>query len=136
MATFKCRGAAHTTPQGYRSSCCWAQTLLLKVMGHKQLLESNDDVMLLQKIQLRAPYVTPLNVLQVQTACTPACGMTSHAAGVSARDNSCLNLKVSYEWVSCVVSLSLQSCELLLTCSGALWESAWPTEQTLRRCTA
>ena len=34
-------------------------------MGHKRLLESHDDVMLLQKIQLRAPYVTPLNVLQV-----------------------------------------------------------------------
>ncbi|CAK0740175.1 hypothetical protein CVIRNUC_001230 [Coccomyxa viridis] len=39
--------------------------LLLQVMGHKRLLESHDDVMLLQKIQLRAPYVTPLNVLQV-----------------------------------------------------------------------
>ncbi len=42
-----------------------AQTLLLKVMQHSQLLESNDDAILLQKIQLRAPYVTPLNVLQV-----------------------------------------------------------------------
>ena len=42
-----------------------AQKLLLQVMGHKRLLESHDDVMLLQKIQLRAPYVTPLNVLQV-----------------------------------------------------------------------
>ena len=42
-----------------------AQTLLLQVMQHKQLLESNDDTILLQKIQLRAPYVTPLNVLQV-----------------------------------------------------------------------
>ena len=41
------------------------QKLLLQVMGHKRLLESHDDVMLLQKIQLRAPYVTPLNVLQV-----------------------------------------------------------------------
>ena len=42
-----------------------AQSLLLRVMQHKQLLESNDDTILLQKIQLRAPYVTPLNVLQV-----------------------------------------------------------------------
>ena len=41
------------------------QKLLLQVMQHKRLLESHDDVMLLQKIQLRAPYVTPLNVLQV-----------------------------------------------------------------------
>ena len=51
-----------------RCVCAGAQTLLLKVMCHKQLLESNDDVMLLQKIQLRAPYVTPLNVLQVGLA--------------------------------------------------------------------
>lgn len=47
-------------------------------MGHKRLLESHDDVMLLQKIQLRAPYVTPLNVLQVAPppflfcCCSPA----------------------------------------------------------------
>lgn len=53
------------------------QTLLLKVMGHKQLLESNDDVMLLQKIQLRAPYVTPLNVLQVRVPCCMS--MSSHS---------------------------------------------------------
>jgi phosphoenolpyruvate carboxylase len=44
------------------------QKLLLEVMGHKRLLESHDDTMLLQKIQLRAPYVTPLNVLQVPTS--------------------------------------------------------------------
>ena len=48
-----------------------AQTLLLQVMGHKELLESNDDVMLLQKIQLRAPYVTPLNVLQARLCLHP-----------------------------------------------------------------
>jgi len=41
------------------------QTLLLKVMGHQKLLETNDDVMLQQKLQLRAPYITPLNILQV-----------------------------------------------------------------------
>ncbi len=41
-------------------------------MGHKRLLESHDDVMLLQKIQLRAPYVTPLNVLQVSLCPAPA----------------------------------------------------------------
>ena len=49
-----------------------AQKLLLQVMGHKRLLESHDDVMLLQKIQLRAPYVTPLNVLQVSLCPAPA----------------------------------------------------------------
>ena len=48
-----------------------AQKLLLQVMGHKRLLESHDDVMLLQKIQLRAPYVTPLNVLQVSLCPAP-----------------------------------------------------------------
>ena len=41
-------------------------------MGHKRLLESHDDVMLLQKIQLRAPYVTPLNVLQVPLCPAPS----------------------------------------------------------------
>jgi len=46
------------------------QKLLLQVMQHKRLLESHDDVMLLQKIQLRAPYVTPLNVLQVTHSTT------------------------------------------------------------------
>ena len=45
-----------------------AQTLLLKVMDHKKLLETNDDVMLQQKLALRAPYITPLNILQV-SAC-------------------------------------------------------------------
>ena len=55
-------GAACSLPD---TSCAAAQKLLLQVMGHKRLLESHDDVMLLQKIQLRAPYVTPLNVLQV-----------------------------------------------------------------------
>lgn len=53
-------------------------------MGHKRLLESHDDVMLLQKIQLRAPYVTPLNVLQVPPfAChclqTATCGLFCRA---------------------------------------------------------
>jgi hypothetical protein len=33
-------------------ACCCLQTLLLQIMGHK--------------IQLRAPYVTPLNMLQVR----------------------------------------------------------------------
>lgn len=49
------------------------QKLLLEVMGHKRLLESHDDTMLLQKIQLRAPYVTPLNVLQVPTSALASC---------------------------------------------------------------
>ena len=35
-------------------------------MGHKRLLETNADIILQQKINLRAPYVTPLNVLQVR----------------------------------------------------------------------
>ncbi len=37
-------------------------------MGHKKLLETNDDVMLQQKLQLRAPYITPLNILQVSAS--------------------------------------------------------------------
>ena len=53
------------------TSCAAVQKLLLQVMGHKRLLESHDDVMLLQKIQLRAPYVTPLNVLQVSSRMPP-----------------------------------------------------------------
>ena len=36
-----------------------------QVMGHKRLLETNADI-LQQKINLRAPYVTPLNVLQAR----------------------------------------------------------------------
>lgn len=49
--------------------CLYAgQTLLLKVMGHQKLLETNDDVMLQQKLQLRAPYITPLNILQVSAS--------------------------------------------------------------------
>lgn len=49
---------------------CVCQTLLLKVMDHKKLLETNDDVMLQQKLALRAPYITPLNILQVSTLAT------------------------------------------------------------------
>jgi len=37
-----------------------------QVMGHKRLLETNADIILQQKINLRAPYVTPLNVLQAR----------------------------------------------------------------------
>ncbi len=36
------------------------------MMGHKRLLETNADIILQQKINLRAPYVTPLNVLQAR----------------------------------------------------------------------
>lgn len=38
---------------------------LLKVMGHRDLLCDKDTQVLQQKLALRAPYVTPLNVLQV-----------------------------------------------------------------------
>ena len=52
-------------------------------MGHKKLLETNDDVMLQQKLQLRAPYITPLNILQVSATSallTPAqLGPSLHA---------------------------------------------------------
>ena len=49
-------------------ACDPAKPLLSwQVMGHKRLLETNADIILQQKINLRAPYVTPLNVLQ---ACT------------------------------------------------------------------
>ncbi|KAL0034136.1 hypothetical protein WJX79_011096 [Trebouxia sp. C0005] len=39
--------------------------VLLQVLGHKGLLQSSSTRFLQQKLQLRAPYVTPLNVLQV-----------------------------------------------------------------------
>ena len=38
---------------------------LLRVMGHRDLLCDKDTQVLQQKLALRAPYVTPLNVLQV-----------------------------------------------------------------------
>lgn len=38
---------------------------LLKVMGHNSLLEAGHSTLLQQKLSLRAPYVTPLNILQV-----------------------------------------------------------------------
>ena len=41
------------------------QAALLKVMNHSGLLEAQATSMLQQKLALRAPYVTPLNVLQV-----------------------------------------------------------------------
>lgn len=41
------------------------QSALLQVVGHKGLLESALTSFLQQKIALRAPYVTPLNLLQV-----------------------------------------------------------------------
>lgn len=39
--------------------------VLLQVLGHKGLLQSTGTRFLQQKLQLRAPYVTPLNILQV-----------------------------------------------------------------------
>ena len=47
-------------------------------MGHKRLLETNADIILQQKINLRAPYVTPLNVLQARSPRYLFC-MQSHA---------------------------------------------------------
>lgn len=41
------------------------QRTLLRVMGHRGLLCDKDTQVLQQKLALRAPYVTPLNVLQV-----------------------------------------------------------------------
>ena len=39
--------------------------LLLKVQNHENLLGGPESQMLRQKLALRGPYVTPLNVLQV-----------------------------------------------------------------------
>ena len=39
--------------------------LLLKIQGHRDLLQTPDSTLLQQKLALRGPYVTPLNVLQV-----------------------------------------------------------------------
>jgi phosphoenolpyruvate carboxylase len=41
------------------------EELMLKVMKHSGLLSSKSDAFLQQKLQLRAPYVAPLNILQV-----------------------------------------------------------------------
>lgn len=45
--------------------CHEAESLLLKVMKHSGLLSSQSTAFLQQKLQLRAPYVAPLNILQV-----------------------------------------------------------------------
>jgi phosphoenolpyruvate carboxylase len=42
-----------------------AQGLLLRVMKHSGLLSSQSTAFLQAKLQLRAPYVAPLNILQV-----------------------------------------------------------------------
>lgn len=42
-----------------------SEELVLKIMKHKGLLSSSSTAFLQQKLQLRAPYVAPLNVLQV-----------------------------------------------------------------------
>lgn len=41
--------------------------LLLKVQSHKDLLGGPESQLLRQKLALRGPYVTPLNVLQVMS---------------------------------------------------------------------
>ena len=53
------------------------QLLSWQVMGHKRLLETNADIILQQKINLRAPYVTPLNVLQARSCPTSPCCYTA-----------------------------------------------------------
>ena len=40
--------------------------LLLKIQRHRDLLQTPDSTLLQQKLALRGPYVTPLNVLQVR----------------------------------------------------------------------
>jgi phosphoenolpyruvate carboxylase len=42
-----------------------SEALLLRVVKHAGLLSSQSTAFLQQKLQLRAPYVTPLNILQV-----------------------------------------------------------------------
>jgi phosphoenolpyruvate carboxylase len=42
------------------------KNLLLKVQNHADLLGGPESQLLKQKLALRGPYVTPLNVLQVQ----------------------------------------------------------------------
>lgn len=42
-----------------------SEELMLKVMKHSGLLSSSSTALLQQKLQLRAPYVAPLNILQV-----------------------------------------------------------------------
>lgn len=60
---------------GFITPWCWCRRfgrtkeVLLLVLGHKGLLQGSGTSFLLQKLQLRAPYVTPLNILQV---CFPA----------------------------------------------------------------
>lgn len=59
---------------------------LWQVMGHKRLLETNADIILQQKINLRAPYVTPLNVLQAcnspRSPCCHTPSVTSSYSGI------------------------------------------------------
>ncbi|KAL4538926.1 hypothetical protein Ndes2526B_g02798 [Nannochloris sp. 'desiccata'] len=45
--------------------CHVAEDCLLRVMKHSGLLSSQSTAFLQQKLQLRAPYVAPLNILQV-----------------------------------------------------------------------
>jgi len=42
-----------------------SEALMLRVMKHSGLLSSQSTAFLQQKLQLRAPYVAPLNILQV-----------------------------------------------------------------------
>ena len=46
---------------------------MLAVIGHKKVLQSKETKFLQQKIQLRSPYVTPLNIMQVSPALYEAC---------------------------------------------------------------
>ena len=52
--------------------------LLLKVQSHKDLLGGPESQLLRQKLALRGPYVTPLNVLQVP-------GISKAQLGISTR---------------------------------------------------
>lgn len=46
--------------------CCPRAGHCLQVMKHSRLLSSSSTAFLQQKLQLRAPYVAPLNILQVR----------------------------------------------------------------------
>lgn len=45
------------------------------MIGHKKVLQSKETKFLQQKIQLRSPYVTPLNIMQVNPTAQPKPGM-------------------------------------------------------------
>jgi phosphoenolpyruvate carboxylase len=57
--------ALHPLGEDLLRRCHEAEECLLQVMKHSGLLSSQSTAFLQQKLQLRAPYVAPLNILQV-----------------------------------------------------------------------